>query len=271
MTSHVERLLSKAALEPTGPYTEADLDAAEERLALRVAARLAPAGFLATATEPPAPAPRRARPSGRSRQQYAADLRTLCEVVVTRPAALNCLHDFLACFLPEPDGAAVLGSVLHLAGAEDSARFWWQYAAGAGDQPAAYCLYLHHQAHGEDLEARWWYHQADLTLPPRNEETTELERATALRVLRALRGERTFPQIVRAVLDYVPAAVGYVDDDIELPLPDADFTDRIEALLAFVHGAQPRRSPPTEPLPERKPAPGALAARDEADSRSLPA
>lgn len=53
----------------------------------------------------------------------------------------------------EPDGARVLACVLHLAGREDSARFWWQFAAGADDNLAKFCLFLHHVALGEIHEA----------------------------------------------------------------------------------------------------------------------
>lgn len=36
--------------------------------------------------------------------------------------------------------------------------------------------------------------------------------------------------VIEAVLDYVPAAVGYVDDDLDLPPPD--FADHIRTLTA---------------------------------------
>ncbi|MBW1599461.1 hypothetical protein [Streptomyces sp. JJ38] len=273
MTCHVEQLLAKAQLAPTAPYTESDLDAAEERLAVRVAARLTPCDVLSDRPALPARRPIPAA-SGRTPEQYGADLNTMCEVILNRPDALAHLLDFLARCVPEPHGATVLGGILHLTGAEDSARFWWQYAAGAGDQPAAYCLYLHHQAQGEDVEARWWYRQSDLARPPMNEEHTELERAIALRVLQRLRQERSFTHTVLSVLDYVPAAVSFIDDDVELPLPDADFTDRVHALLAVARDAHRRRTPPTKPLPERKRSREAEAeaeASDRPDPRSLPA
>ncbi|WP_461026140.1 hypothetical protein, partial [Streptomyces sparsus] len=215
------------------------------------------------AAQPPRTAPSPAVPDphpagARAAEDYAKDLRTMCQVVMNSPGALHTLHDFLSRSLPEPGGARALGCALHLAGCAESAQFWWQYAAGAGDHPAAYCLYLHHQAHGEDHQAHWWYDQADLTVDPMDEEDTETERSTALRVLRALHGDRVVSQTLDAVLAYVPAAVGFVDDDLDLPLPDEDFTERIEALIA--HAATRCGGPPsraaraTRPLPARTPA-----------------
>lgn len=49
---------------------------------------------------------------------------------------------------------------------------------------------------------------------------------------------------ISAVLDYVPAAVAYVDDDLDLPLPDADFTDRITSMTT----APATRARPHNPL-----------------------
>ncbi|MFD0039288.1 hypothetical protein ACFVIZ_16810 [Streptomyces anulatus] len=87
---------------------------------------------------------------------------TLCETVVTRTTALRTLRTFLTPQFPEPPGARVLGCILQLAESEENARFWWQYAAGAGDPAASYCLYLHHRALGEHAPARWWHEQTEL-------------------------------------------------------------------------------------------------------------
>lgn len=69
---------------------------------------------------------------------------------------------------------------------------------------------------------------------------------TALRILGALKTDSaTVPAAVGAVLDYAPAAVGYVDD-FDLPLTDADFTDHIRTLIANDRAqpstARPRRN-----------------------------
>ncbi|EST18119.1 hypothetical protein M877_39535 (plasmid) [Streptomyces niveus NCIMB 11891] len=61
------------------------------------------------------------------------------------------------------------------------------------------------------------------------------------------------PTALRVLPDYVPVAVGYVDEDLDLPLPDSGFTDRIRALTA-----RRPKNPTTRPrrhgkntLPER--------------------
>ncbi|MEU6547924.1 hypothetical protein [Streptomyces sp. NPDC046859] len=74
--------------------------------------------------------------------------------------------DFLTDQVPEPRSALALACVLQLSDTDEGARFWWQYAAGAGQAAAAYCLYLHHLAQGESDAADWWHHQADDIQPP---------------------------------------------------------------------------------------------------------
>lgn len=54
------------------------------------------------------------------------------------------------------DGAHVFACMLHLAGDPESAQFWWQFAAGAGNGIAACCLHLHHLGRGETDEADHW-------------------------------------------------------------------------------------------------------------------
>ncbi|MDX3528976.1 hypothetical protein P1P75_21720 [Streptomyces sp. ID05-39B] len=59
----------------------------------------------------------------------------------------------------------VLACVLELTDTSDGARFWWQYAAGAGHGAAAYCLYLHLLALGEPDTVDWWHRQTDDVQP----------------------------------------------------------------------------------------------------------
>nr|MDT0526672.1 hypothetical protein [Streptomyces sp. DSM 41633] len=132
--------------------------------------------------------------------------------------------------LPEPPGARVLGCILQLAESEENARFWWQYAAGAGDPAPSYCLYHHHRALGEHAPARWWHDQTELlqntpstdrpiTRNDPDTQTDEVPQAvatalnevsttdasllpTALRILSALRtGPAPVPTTVGAVID----------------------------------------------------------------------
>ncbi|WP_175409997.1 hypothetical protein [Streptomyces sp. TRM64462] len=269
MTSTIDELLSRARLVET-PSAPADVSR-EPGLAPRPTA---PDGGPVRGGGP-------ARSLSRERMSGAAhDLQALCETLVTT-AAVTSLSDFVTRVLPEPAGARVLGCILQLGDAEDSARFWWQYAAGAGDTAASYCLYLHHLALGEPDEATWWQDQAaapaarqpagpghDGVAPPAARFTgpgrniaADASLPTMLRVLRALKvkGSRTSGDTahagtahagtahaetahagtatpdaatVGAVITYVAAAVRYVDDDLDLPLPHPGFTDRIRALTA---------------------------------------
>ena len=253
MTSHIDDLLARARLR-SGPCTQADIDAAALRLAVRAAALQDTAEEEAPGPSPsPCPVPGAAPGDERS---AADDLQTLCETVITHTDALADLELFLARALPEPPGARVLGCMLQLSEREESARFWWQYAAGAGDPAASYCLYLHHRALGEHGAADWWHTQhtqTDAVADRHTEPDTEI--TTTLRILRALKPDGSpVPDPVNAVLHYVPAAVAYVDDDLDLPLPDPDFTERIRALTAPPPQDTPCRGG-RRPLPEGGPVP----------------
>ncbi|WP_051832464.1 hypothetical protein [Streptomyces katrae] len=245
MTSTIDQLLGRARLHATShaPADITDTGCAPHHHA----GAWAPD---AVAGEPP-----------RSMRGAARDLQALCETAVTA-AAVAALGDFLTHKLPQPSGARVLGCILLLTDAEDAARFWWQYAAGAGDSIASYCLYLHHLALGENHEAVWWRRQTTPTAARHTADAPDAPDAatvvfdgaernlaadaslpTTLRVLRALRpgggASKRGSSTVKAVMDYVSASVSYVDDDLELPLPDPGFTDRIRALTAAA--ARPAR------------------------------
>lgn len=279
MTSPIDELLARARLVYE-PCTRDEIDAARARLIARLAR---------TPEDPPLPAvPEETPPAGGETaltggaREAARNLQTLCETVVTRTALHSLVDFFNHTVMPQPVGARVLGCLLQLAHSEESARFWWQYAAGADDAPAAFCLYLHHLALGEIGEADWWYAQgviiqarpadalppcracaraAGAPLPDTAEEyapALPLEQAepadalrasdaslpTTLRVLRALKtrtGSAPVPTAATAIMDYVPAALGYVDDDLDLPLLAPDFADHIRTLTA--HTAPPAAAP----------------------------
>ncbi|MER7466138.1 hypothetical protein [Streptomyces sp. NPDC097981] len=248
MTSAIDQLLARARIHHT---LRAPADVADIADTGGAPHRRAGAG---------APDPATGEPQ-KDMRGAAHDLQALCETAVAG-TAVAALGEFLTHKLPQPSGARVLGCILLLTGAEDSARFWWQYAAGAGDPVASYCLYLHHLALGENHEAVWWRRQ---TAPQRDaadapdgadsatvvfdgaarDLAADASLPTTLRVLRALRPGGRGPQrgstTVDAVMEYVSAAVSYVDDDLELPLPDSDFSDRIRALTAAA--TRPARRP----------------------------
>jgi hypothetical protein len=232
--SPIDRMLAKATLAAR-PYTEAELDAAELRLAARITRRVL-FGALhfddeIRSVRGEALPPRRAQIDA----EAAGHLEILCRTVIEREGALQHMSAFLGRRIPHPDGARVLGCVLQLAGREDSARFWWQFAAGAGDGAAAYCLYLHHLTLGEVWEAQLWRGQAAECSGEAADagESSESGGATTdlvLRVLGLLRGNHCcLTDVASAVLRYVPDAVHFVDE-IELPLPAVDFAQRIEEL-----------------------------------------
>lgn len=278
MTSPLDELLGRARLLRP-PYAQAAIEAAAVRLSARAASfphPTDPSPSDGTAGQVPPIAQGQAPPA--DERSAADDLQTLCETVITHTDALADLEEFLARALPQPPGARVLGCMLQLCAREESARFWWQYAAGAGDSAASYCLYLHHRALGEPGVADWWQTQharyarsvRPETDDPHGEATVGVDAAirieesgpepedeisTTLRVLRALKPDCSpVPDPVNAVLHYIPAAVAYVDDDLDLPLPDPDFTDRIRALATPDPVAQDtvRRRRQLAPLPSRR-------------------
>jgi hypothetical protein len=188
------------------------------------------------------------------------DLQALCEALVSNTPASE-VRGFLTEQLPEPGGARILGCILQLTGADDGARFWWQFAAGAGDKAAAYCLYLHHLSLGESEPAAWWQSQTEVDTCPAPDRVTgthacrtaqaqnslsapepidnlDTSTPTLLRVFRHLkwRADRSRSEAVDALMQYVPTAVavGYVTDEpmIDLPMPGVDFADHIGDLLA---------------------------------------
>ncbi|GAA1928260.1 hypothetical protein GCM10009716_40120 [Streptomyces sodiiphilus] len=221
MISPVDLALARMSVARR-PYTGRELDAAEARLAARI-----PGLMRGGPVAPPGAGEGPVRRGGGTpvawMRRAGKDLTTLCRTVVEQDGALHHMAAFLGRRVPEPDGARVLGCVLQLAGREDGARFWWQFAAGAGDGPAAYCLHLHHLSLGEVGEAALWHQERDRDGGP----------GLVLRVLAGLRGERRpcLTAAAEAVVHYVPGAVQYVDE-IELPLPEADFAERIEELAA---------------------------------------
>ncbi|MFE6127024.1 hypothetical protein ACFQ6Q_01925 [Streptomyces sp. NPDC056437] len=236
-------------------------------------------------TDTPAPerSPARGAPPVKSGTFTAAaeDLKALCETLVTHTPADD-VADFVTEQLPEPRSAMILACVLQLADTDDGARFWWQYAAGAGQPAAAYCLYLHHLALGERDTADWWHQQTDdvhtpaatsendapeLSEPaaswhPAGRQVTAASTTTMLRVLRHLAKStaRPYSAAVTQLMAYIPTAVaaGYLrQPESELPMPGPDFADRISTLLntttnqprtpTRLPARQPQRTPTSQP------------------------
>ncbi|WP_338702549.1 hypothetical protein V2W30_34660 [Streptomyces sp. Q6] len=242
--------------------------------------------------EPPAPVPLRTGSSEgdlerRARRANAVgarrDLTTLCHTAIILAGADH-LTEFLDdTLLPEPESARTLGCYLHLGNAHDGARFWWQFAAGAGDHAAAFCLYLHHLSLEEVDPAAWWQAQTvPNSSPPPHDPQLEFDTAhlpTTLRVLRQLKLQRSLrtpppPPLRQNTIDYITRAVSFVDDDLELPLPDDTFTAHIRALNLHdpAHAwPDPEPAATARPrLPRRRPGASALALRTAARRATPP-
>ncbi|MDI3408380.1 hypothetical protein [Streptomyces cavernicola] len=181
--------------------------------------------------ELPAAAGERANPAA------AQDLRVLCKALVTNTPA-SVVREFITDELPEPGSAVILACLLQLTDTDDGARFWWQYAAGAGEGTAAYCLYLHHLALGEDDTAHWWRSQSK-EIKSRSVHSAavhEDEPIWLLRVLRRLTAGTPWARsaVVTELMAYMPnaVAVAYLrEPDWELPTPGPDFAHQIRTLL----------------------------------------
>ncbi|WP_051879416.1 hypothetical protein [Streptomyces sp. NRRL B-24720] len=173
----------------------------------------------------------------------------------------------------------ILACVLQLTDTDDGARFWWQYAAGAGQAAAAYCLYLHHLALGEKDAADWWHQQTDDVHDPdqphqptepaapswhtAGRQITDASFTTMLRIRRHLAKYTARPQsaAVAELMAYIPTAVaaGYLrQPEMDLPMPGPDFAYCISTLLGI---AADRPAAPGR-LPARRPARTRPVARD---------
>jgi hypothetical protein len=209
--------------------------------------------------------------------EAAEDLRTLCETLVSRIPAAD-VADFVTEQVPAPRSALALACMLQLSDTDDAARFWWQYAWGAGQGAAAYCLYLHHLAQGEEVAAEWWHQQTSTSPPPSTPATQPAEgqappgreapqthheadpsTAMLLRMVRHLvnsTSRRPHSSAVTRLMSYLPTAVtvGYLrEPDMDIPLPGPEFADRVSALLATSdnHTASATDLPTRQPRPRR--------------------
>ncbi|MFD9572672.1 hypothetical protein ACFWBI_22855 [Streptomyces sp. NPDC059982] len=129
------------------------------------------------------------------------------------------------------DGVQVFASALYLAHHPESARFWWQLAAGAGHSGAAYCLHLHHLSGGDLREARFWKHQMMKLSPESSSETfiDVLESFTGYTARH--RDIATVPTGTLAA-EVERLAEQYYDDGGLICRPDTQLADRIHDLTA---------------------------------------
>ncbi|MET8703821.1 hypothetical protein ABZW10_33965 [Kitasatospora sp. NPDC004723] len=145
----------------------------------------------------------------------ARDLKALSKGVIHEPDAGTWVNGLVTRW--EPHGGLVFGCLFDLTGRPYHAQWWWQFAAGAGESLAAYCLYLHHVRAGELRDAEHWFHQA------------------------ARLGEGAAPQPLQPTAPDVP---GYphlalllappIPDATTLPSPDPALREALDGLPAAV-------------------------------------
>ncbi|MEW2615008.1 hypothetical protein AB0937_33470 [Streptomyces sp. NPDC047880] len=237
--------------------------------ALLVRERTLPRDTVPASTPRPAPDATHSGQSFSSGSSRAAaeDLRALCETLVQHTPP-HTVAKFVTNQVPEPRAALILACVLQLTDTDEGARFWWQYAAGAGQAAAAYCLYLHHLALGERDTADFWHRQTDDVQPPpeppafdhagtwqpADHRITSTSTTHFMRILRHLAQQtvRTRRPGVTKLMAYIPTAVaaGYLrEPDTELPLPGHEFARRINSLLTAADHPSTWESRPTRSKP----------------------
>lgn len=182
------------------------------------------------------------RPSARHR------LGVMARVTVTQAGAAAHVEDLIA-LLGDGDvaqfdgwtegvdieGVQVFACMLYLAHHPESARFWWRFAAGAGNSGAAYCLYLDHLSLGDDRDARFWKRQVTSlvvrSIPGRG---FEFDPEEFLGALEHFTGYSARHHISRTVpTGGMEAAFDRLTDqhtDDGLVCPDARLADRIHEL-----------------------------------------
>ncbi|BAJ32943.1 MULTISPECIES: hypothetical protein [Kitasatospora] len=101
------------------------------------------------------------RPFPSENLQAAHELDLAASLVLAMPTAAASLDLLVNDRRIHPEGALVLGALLHTARHRDAAQFWWQFAAGGGSYTAASCLSLLHRSLGEFLDAELWRRQAE--------------------------------------------------------------------------------------------------------------
>ncbi|WP_221359255.1 hypothetical protein [Streptomyces beigongshangae] len=145
MPRSIHDILAQAALPD--PFTDEDVASLKQEVAREVTATL----MFGTP-----PAPEDHFPTTQDRAD--TDLQALAsELLYSDDTAAH-----LATFAKEPadvDGALHFACLLSLADISDGAQWWWQFAAGAGNATAAYCLHLFHLGRGELRDADHWAHQ----------------------------------------------------------------------------------------------------------------
>ncbi|AUG81098.1 hypothetical protein CFP65_6442 [Kitasatospora sp. MMS16-BH015] len=165
MSEHLDRLLAAARPTPLAPRPRYDFALGRRRAAERL-------------TEHQARQQRADTGSGLNFHDHAErDLSSLAMMVIGDPGAAEQLAS-LDSSAVDPRGGLVFACLLHLTNQPQEAQWWFQFAAGAGERDAVFCLYLHHIRLGELREAE---HYFELATSLRSEPSdAEADRATVI-------------------------------------------------------------------------------------------
>ncbi|GAA2230852.1 hypothetical protein [Streptomyces nogalater] len=229
MTTWEDRLAGASTCEPRRPF---DVASGLRRLAQD-------AGYL-----PPPPAERPESTAARRRLEAvtvwgvtqvgaAAHMKGLTDIIDTPGTTFEGWTDDL-----DIVGIHVFACSLHLANHPESARFWWQFAAGAGHGAAAYCLYLHHLISGELREAKhWWEQVGDILTDSGGADLDAGEPAKLIEILEQFAGYSARTGAHRAVpIGGLKAEVDRLadlhDDGGLLCRPDRRLADRLRELTS---------------------------------------
>ncbi|MFB7076447.1 hypothetical protein [Streptomyces sp. NPDC056308] len=239
MSTWEERLADASTCEPRRPF---DVAAGLRRLA-RDAGYLQP-----PATERPASTAARRRLKavtvwGVTQAGAAAHMKDLTDIIDTPDTTFKGWTDL------DIDGVHVFACSLHLANHPESARFWWQFAAGAGHGAAAYCLHLQHLIRGEMRDAAYWWNQVgDIVADSGGTDLNASELTNLIEMLELFAGYSARTGAHRALpIGGLKAEVDRLADDLHgdglLCRPDRRLADRLRELTASDHPTA-KGSPP---------------------------
>ncbi len=202
----LDQILDQAAIPDTDTVTDAELDNLKQEIVRDVTAVL---------MFGERPTPMRHHPVRLERADHT--LQALCRHLLRSDDASEHLAR-IADSPVDPEGALHFGCLLDLAKKPDGALWWWQFAAGAGNATAAYCLYLFHTRRGDLRDADHWWHQ-HVVLGPRDDDFVPPPAWTHLNV--------DTPGVLRKAVERlkVDEAAG------EFHQPDHRLADQIEELV----------------------------------------
>lgn len=228
-TSTIDELLRDARVL-TDEYRDYQAPTVDLRLARALARRALRSDVPGTLRPVPA-----APNQGSEPEQARHELDLTCTLVLNAPQAAAGLSRLVET-LNDPDGALVFACLLHLTAREDGARFWWKFAAGAGNPTAAFCLYLDHRRHAEYRDAEYWRRQSSCLradpLPPTRgaRPPGALLPARELRTLLAECHRGRHPQLplpIEGAINQLPVAQDECLDG-EVPKPSMQLVSTLE-------------------------------------------